>query len=211
MTKDNRHTEEAETVRRKSEFLKRVEDFASYMQKEYIDGSDDRSLIISAGERRFGGDSQGGMCHVMLGPRDMNTAAAACMVREDGFREVFATVIRDGADAAADLDGAIRSGRRRLRTGYGIALLSAFWSGIIIGLQVLGMTDWVTTVTNLLLMAFVGVTLWRAIRPMRAEVARLEERRRRERQAYVQQRMEKLFAETLRRLTGRDGDDEDDD
>lgn len=204
---DNRQTQEAATVREKSEFIKRIEDFANYMQKEYIDDCEGRSLLISAGDRSLG-DSQGGMAHIMLGDRAMNTAGLASMMRQDGFDDVFrmARIVSTDDDSMGDV---ISSKRRRLRILYGMAALSAFWTLCIVGFQIVGIGNWITTVSNLLLTAYIFFILWREILPLRRQVARLKAAEREEQEARKKRKMAALFFESLHHLMQRDDDDDD--
>lgn len=204
---DNRQTQEAATVREKSEFIKRIEDFANYMQKEYIDDCEGRSLLISAGDRSLG-DSQGGMAHIMLGDRTMNTAGLASMMRQDGFDDVFrmARIVSTDDDGMGDV---ISNKRRRLRMLYGMAALSAFWTLCIVGFQIVGIGNWITTVSNLLLMAYIFFILCREILPLRRQVARLKAAEREEQEARKRRKMAALFFESLHHLMQRDDDDDD--
>lgn len=203
---DNRQTQEAATVRERSEFIKRIEDFVNYMQKEYIDGCDGRSLMISAGDRSLG-DSQGGMAHIMLGDRDMNTAGLASMMRQDGFSDIFrmARIVSADDDSMGDV---ISSKRRRLHVDYGIAAMLVVWTLCIVAMSIAGIMHWVLTLTNLALMAFTLLNVWREIRPLRRQVARLKAAEREEQEARTRHKMAALFFESLRHLTHREDDDE---
>lgn len=203
---DNRNTQEAATVREKSEFIKRIEDFANYMQKEYINDCDDRSLLISAGDRTLG-DAQGGMAHIMLGDRVMNTAGLASMMHQDGFGDMFrmARIVSTDDDSMGDVIG---SKRRRLRWLYGMAGLSAFWTLCIVGFQITGIANWITTVSNFLLMTYIDLSLWREIRPLRRQIARLKAAEREEQEERKKRKMAALLFEAIHHLMQRDDDDE---
>lgn len=202
---DNRQTQEAAKVREKSEFIKRIEDFANYMQKEYIDEGN-RSLLISAGDSSIA-DSQGGMAHIMLGDRAMNMAGLASMMRQDGFGDLFrmARIVSTDDDGMGDV---ISNKRRRLRMLYGMAALSASWTLCIVGFQIVGIGNWITTVSNLLLMAYIFFILWREILPLRRQVARLKAAESEEQEARKRRNMAALFFESLHHLMQRDDDDD---
>ena len=204
---DNRQTQEAATVREKSEFIKRIEDFANYMQKEYIDDCEGRSLLISAGDRSLG-DSQGGMAHIMLGDRTMNTAGLASMMRQDGFDDVFrmARIVSTDDDGMGDV---ISNKRRRLRVDYGIAAMLVVWALCIVAMGITGIMHWVLMLTNLTLMAFTLLNVCREILPLRRQVARLKAAEREEQEARKRRKMAALFFESLHHLMQRDDDDDD--
>ena len=203
---DNRQTQEAATIRQKSEFIKRVDDFASYMQKEYIDEGSERSLLISAGDRSIG-DSQGGMAHILLGDKTLTTAGLVSMMQHDGFSDLFRMARIVSADYE-DLDEVISGRRRRLRMLYGTAGMSALWTLCIIGFQIVGVAHWITTISNLLLMACAGFMLWREIRSLRRQIARMKATDRKEHEARMKHRMDTFFDELLRRVKMDDDDDE---
>lgn len=207
---DNRHTEEAASVREKSEFLKRIEDFASYMKAEYIDGGG-RSLIISAGDRNLDGGARGGMAHIMLGPPEMNVAALASMMQQEDMGDVVKRARLECAEDDETLGGALRRKRRSLRIGYGFAVLSALWTLFFVVSALWGPTSWLTTVSNLLLMAWVNFLIWREVLPLRRQVARLEDIRHREAAARTKREMERLFMESLRHIAENRRDEDDDD
>lgn len=210
--RDNRHSEEAARVREKSEFLKRVDDFARYMNMEYIDGSDDLSLMICAGDRSMDGASKSGMAHIMLGSQVMNTAALDSMLREDGFGDVMkiARLVNAGTDD--DMDTAIRYKRRRLHIDIGIAVLLVVWTLCLIAMGVFGVMHWAMTLSNLALMAFTWLGVLREIRPLWRQVARLEADAREERKSRMElyaREVQKMTSDLIRRLERLRGEDDD--
>ena len=165
---------EAREVRRQSEFLKRVHDFAAYMHKEYISESNgEMSLFISANDGTLGDDKVGRMQCVMGSEALVATGLASLM--EDGdSRELF-RVARRMADDYDDLPKRRKELRLQRMVLYTLMAVSALWACAIILLQVFGVADWITTVTNLLLATFVGLQLWSFGIDLRHKTARLRE------------------------------------
>ena len=102
---------EAQQVRQRSEFLKRVHDFAEYMHKEYIAESDgEMALLINASDGTLGDDKVGRMQCVM--GRDALVITGLASWLEDGeHREMFC-VARRMADDYDDLPQRCKELRR---------------------------------------------------------------------------------------------------
>lgn len=201
-------TAEARELRERSEFIKRVTDFAQYMQKEYVDGSDGEvAMMICASDRSFS-DEKAGAATIVMGGKATMTAALAEMMREERTGELFrvARMVAGEAQSASEDAGPLK---RRLRTGYGMAGLTAFWTLCIVGFQVWGVANWITTVSNLLLMAFVGFQLYGLIRDQRRKLQAIEREERRDRRDRVQMGMA-AFAEMMRRMAQKNDEDEED-
>lgn len=204
---DNRQTQETAEVRENSEFIKTIESFARYMHKEYIEDSDGRSLMISACDR-FTDDSQGGMMHIMLGNKTMITAGLASMMRQDGLGDMFrmARIVSTDDD---DMSDVINSKCHRLRKLYVISAFSALWTLCVVGFLIVGIANWITTISNLLLLTYLGFILFREIRPLRRQIARLKAADREEQEARMKHRMFTFFNEMVRRTMMNDDDDDD--
>ncbi len=165
---------EAQQVRRQSEFLKRVHDFAAYMHKEYISESDgEMSLFISANDGTLGDDKVGRMQCVMGSEALVVTGLASLMEQGDN-RELFRAA-RRMADDYDDLPERRKDLQRQRRMLYTLMTVSALWACAIILLQVFGVANWITTVSNLLLMTFVGLQLWSFRADLNYKLARLHE------------------------------------
>lgn len=165
---------EAQQVRQQSEFLKRVYDFAEYMHKEYIAESDgEMSLFISANDSTLADDKVGRMQCVMGSEALVVTGLASLMVEGDS-RELFRAA-RRMADDYDDLPQRRKELRRQRRVLYTLMTVSALWACAIILLQVFGVADWITTVSNLLLTTFIGLQLWSFRADLRRKLARLRE------------------------------------
>jgi len=165
---------EAQQVRQQSEFLKRVHDFAEYMQKEYIAESDgEMSLFISANDNTLGDDKVGRMQCVMGREALVATGLASLMEKGDN-RELFRAA-RRMADDYDDLPQRRKELRRQRRVLYTMMTISTLWACAIILLQVFGVANWITTVSNLLLMTFIGLQLWSFRADLRRKLARLRE------------------------------------
>lgn len=165
---------EAREVRRQSEFLKRVHDFAEFMHKEYIAESDgEMSLFISANDGTLGDDKVGRMQCVM-GQEALVVTGLASLMEEDNNRELFRAA-RRMADDYDDLPQRRKELRRQRRVLYTLMAITALWTCCIILFQVFGIGRWITTVSNLLLMTFVGLQLWSFRADLRRKLARLRE------------------------------------
>ena len=87
--KGNYDSCEAQQVRQQSEFLKRVHDFAEYMQKEYIAESDgEMSLFISAGDSTLG-ENGVGRVQCVMGQQWMVASGLASWLEDGDHRELF--------------------------------------------------------------------------------------------------------------------------
>ena len=165
---------EAQQVRQQSEFLKRVHDFAEYMHKEYIAESDgEMSLFISANDSTLADDKVGRMQCVM-GQEALVVTGLASFMGEGENREIF-RVARRMADDYADLPQRRKELRRQRRVLYTLISITALWTCGIVLFQVFVIANWITTVSNLLLMTFVGLQLWSFRTNLRRELARLHE------------------------------------
>ena len=170
----NYDSPEAQQVRQQSEFLKRLHDFAEYVQKEYIAESDgEMSLFISANDGTLGDDKVGRMQCVM-GREALVVTGLASLMEQGDNRELFRAA-RRMADDYDDLSQRRKELRRQRRVLFTMMAVSALWACAIILLQVFGIGNWITTVSNLLLMTFVGLQLWSFRTNLRRELARLHE------------------------------------
>ena len=178
------------------------------MQKEYIDGGEGMSLMISAGDRNLG-EGQGGMMHVALGDRTLTVATMASMMQQEGFKDMFrmARVVSTHDDGIEDV---IRSKRKELRMLYFVAELVAFWTLCIIAFQIAGIGNWISTVSNLLLLVSSLYLLQRNIRPLRRQVARLTASEREEREDKRKHHMAVMagFFEAMRQRLEQGNDEE---
>ena len=165
---------EAQQVRQQSEFLKRLHDFAEYVQKEYIAESDgEMSLFISANDGTLGDDKVGRMQCVM-GREALVITGLASFMEEGDNRELFRAA-RRMADDYDDLPQRRKELRLQRRVLYTLMAVSALWACAIILLQVFGVADWITTVSNLLLTTFIGLQLCSFRADLRRKLARFRE------------------------------------
>lgn len=165
---------EAREVRRQSEFLKRVHDFAEYMHKEYISESNgEMSLFISANDGTLG-DDKVGRIQCVMGSETLVITGLASFMEEGDHRELFRAACRM-ADDYADLPERRKELRRQRRVLYALMTISVLWTCGIVLLQVFGIGSWITTISNLLLMVFVGLQLWSFRVDLHHKTARLRE------------------------------------
>ena len=165
---------ETQQVRQRSEFLKRVHNFAEYMQKEYIAESDgEMSLFISANDGTLGDDKVGRMQCVM-GREALVVTGLASLMEDGDSRELFRAA-RRMADDYNDLPQRRKELRRQRRVLYVLSGATVLWACAIILLRVFGVADWITTVSNSILAAFIGLQLWSFGIDLRHKTARLRE------------------------------------
>ena len=161
----------SDSIRESSEFMKTVTDFARYAHKEYIDGHDGRSLIISAIEKETG------MQHAILGDGELATAGLVSMMKQRGlapmFRRAYVVATEMGDD---NLAAAVSRRRKALRSTYVTFAACGLWTLCLIALQVLGLAHWITTVSSLLLMAVTLFILGCRIDELRRSLKKLSRR-----------------------------------
>lgn len=216
MKTDNGQSQEAQTVRQKSEFIKRVEDFARFMDPEYITDND-RSLCIIAGDCLDRERGVHAMAHIMIG-HDRVTRCAIRSMMEDNDK--FSSLVHelcdnDGEDRSVeDIDEEIARKQKNLKRSIFIAVLDGIWSVALIALQVFGIAHLLTTISSLLLMALCGMFIGRNIKTLRMAIARLKQLRKRAvgRQKMMS-RVARLgdFLRHMREQIEEDAADEDDD
>ena len=165
---------EAQEVRQQSEFLKRVHDFAEFMHKEYIAESDgEMSLFISANDSTLA-DDKVGRIQCVMGQEALVVTGLASFMEEGENRELF-RVARRMADDYDDLPQHRKELRRQRRVLYTLISITALWTCGIVLFQVFGIGNWITTVSNLLLMTFIGLQLWSFRDDLNRKLARLRE------------------------------------
>lgn len=165
-------------VVQKSEFVKRIVDFTRYMKKEYMDDDGERSLLVAALDNTVQGVPPIGT-FIALGKKRLVVANLACAFQQ----EEAAEILRLASQAAGETDtGHLDAGvlRRHLLYGYVIASVVVLWMLFIVGMQVAGISNWITTVTNLFLMSYVLYVVVRSVLVQRRTLRCLEEERRRE-------------------------------
>ncbi len=156
---------------RQSEYIKRVVDFAKYMQKEYIEEDGDKCLLISAGDRNADVDKRG-IIHAVVGNKEMVIATMVSLMKQKETAEIFrmARIVNSDVDDFTDV---ISVKRRRLRMLYLWGALSALWVLVLGIFTALGVCNWITTISSLLLMGYVAYLLVREICTLRRQITRL--------------------------------------
>jgi hypothetical protein len=205
---ENERTQESEAIRKESEFIKHVEDFARYMHKEHIEGREKCAMIISAVDDLD--DTRKAMLNVVLGNKMLNISAMASMMQRKDLSGMFRQARMESMQDDDVLEEAIKEKRGVLRRLYGMAALTIFWTLCLIGFYFWDVSTLISTISNLLLMGFVGYMLYREITLLRRVVARMEQDLCEERKARVEHFMEKakqLFGSLIQRLQQDDDDD----
>lgn len=199
---------EAQQVRQQSEFLKRVHDFAEYMHKEYISESDgEMSLFISASDSTLADDKVGRMQCVM-GSEALVATGLASLMKEGDSRELFRAARRMAGDYD-DLPQRRKELRRQRRVLYVLAGATVLWACGIILLRVFGKADWISTITNSILTAFIGLQLWSFGIGLRHKAALLREDESDHAHYVADRKLEEIMRQFINKFR-REQDDDDD-
>jgi hypothetical protein len=144
------------------------------MHKEYIsENGGEMSLLINASDGTLG-DDKVGRVQCVMGRDALVITGLASWLEDREHREMF-RVARRMADDYDDLPERRKELRRLRMVLYTLMTASALWACAITLLQVFGIGNWITTVSNLLLMTFVGLQLWSFRADLRRKLARLHE------------------------------------
>lgn len=171
----NRQSAEAQDVRERSEFLKRVTDFAEYMWKEYIEPSGgERSLIICAGDATTDDDDVL-RTQCLMGKHVQVSAGLASMMSNADYQPVF-RLARRMADDYDDLDDRRSKLRRDRRLLLTVIAFCTLWAAVLVTLLIIHIMmhrSVLTDITSLLLMAVLALNLYPRWRDMQRERRRL--------------------------------------
>lgn len=201
----NQETAEARDLCQRSEFIRRVEDFARYMQKEYIDDDDDMALLVCAIDRSIGGD-QVGAANIVLGEKDLMVRGLSEMMGDQRMRMLFRVARAASSDVDGGLSEVIAERRSRLRTFYRYAAMCGLWAAVLIAFGVAGIVHWTITITNIFLMSLYGLLTYREIREQRRRLARLLATERKDLEDKAAHRMATMISQMQSRM--RHGEDE---
>lgn len=204
MTEQEKKT--AEKLRNSSEFIKTAESFADYAHKEWIlDCADQRALLMCCVDRTVP-DGIGSM-GVATGNGTL-ISAALMQLQENGTISRIFRDARLASDTAEDYDEMIRDTRKFLRTAYCLVALVVFWTLCVIAFQILGTAHWITTVSNLLLIVWMGYRLGYEIKHARRKMKRLTKAARRERANRLEQKIRSFLDALTKRNSVEDDEDE---
>lgn len=190
-----------------SDFLKMVSDFAEYMDKEYIEKDDGRLALMICAADKDAPTGRTAAANICLGNSLVMTAGLASMMGSDDTREIF-RIAREVADEVDDATEDADAVRHKLRIAYLLAGVLIFWTSCIIGLQAWGVSNWITTISNLLLMVLCAIRLWPVIRDLRRILRHIQEKQRQRLMKHINRGI-KAIATALRNLTAPDGEDDD--
>lgn len=198
--------QDARQVMSESEYIKAADSFARYAHKEWMEGNlEDRALLMCCIDRTISDGT--GYMRVITGDRDLVTAAVMRMMDDEDLQEIFRKA-RVASETTEDLDKEIRKIRSRLRVFYILAVVATVWTVFLVAFHFLVGGSWLMTISNLLLMVFVGIQVGRGITDLRSMLQRLTSADRR----YHEERAEhfaRTFFDALRRRIEQDGDDDD--
>lgn len=201
------NVEQSSNVCERSEYIKQVKDFASYIHKEYIEQSDERILLICAADNDVPG-TQGCMTHILTGNKQLGVTAVSEMIREKEFNLLFrmARVMNNDDEDFADV---IHIKRRHLRRLYALAVVELLWTLSLIAFLIFGISNWISTISNLLLMVLVGYYLSGEISKIRRQIKGLQNECKDDRAAKAAHSLATFFEMLKRKLQENDTDDED--
>ena len=189
-----------------SEFVSAVDSFARYASEEWVRGNgDNRAILIGCVDALASDDGTVVVC-ASAGAPSLLTAAVSSMMRSEDLGGVF-NEARILSGCAPDTEKQEKEERRRLRTSYMQAAVSALWTLFLVVYWAIGLSNWLTTLSSVLLMAVCIMLLWRDISARRRQLEELRSLRRREAED-----MAASAAGMLRRVMrgNRDEDDEND-
>ena len=159
---DNFNDPRVKEIYQRSKFLKQVYDFAYYVQGEYIEDSNDRTLIVIAADNGLD-NGHLSVSSMAIGNNAVLNRSFAIALSDKEMQEQL--------QIACDIIGARQSDqtedigqiRRTIRKLYWFSALVIVWSIVSIILTVVGFFEIAPTISALLLMAFLGCLLYREI------------------------------------------------
>ena len=191
-----------------SEFLRQVEGFCRFASQEYIAGSDRKALVVSCADLDVP-DAPGGLVFGQ-GPKCLVENAIRQMKRDDGLREMLIRAAREAGEMEKDRSAEIAGLRSMIRKDYVAAGLTAFWTLCLIAFFVLGISNLITFISNLLLCIWLNVLIWHDLLPRRRKVMELESGAMQDLMAKVEGKLSQMGAvlDGLRRRMMEDDDDD---
>lgn len=209
MANNNIHKTDEQIVVQNSEFLKRVNDFASYMNKEYIsqDGDDIGMLVCAADTSAV--ENAVASVNIVMGSKMVIAHGLSSMMQDEDLKGLFHAASKASEDEH-DIMVNISSLRKRLRMGYLIAAFCAVWIVLIIAGHIAGVADLMTTVSSLALMAVSAYQLYPVLRDLRRKIRIYDEEQRQAERRRDQKRAAEALAGFLREMCPNDGDDDND-
>ena len=109
----------------------------------------------------------------------------------------------------SSLEEAISEKRKKQRTLYGYSVLVGVWAAALVAFWLAGTANWITSVSNLLLVSFYAFMLYILIRDNRRRLKRLKIKENQEMKDKVDYRMAKMFSEIASRMHLNDENDDD--
>jgi hypothetical protein len=151
------------------------------MAPEYITGSDNlRSLCIIAGDCLNEREGRLAMAHIMVGDNRVARGALRSMMESsEDFASQVHELCDDDSRSVDDLDEEIGRKQKRLTRSTWLAVGIAAWSAALIAFPLVGLSNWITTVSSLLLMALCGMFICHDIKTLRTDIASLKQLRKR--------------------------------
>ena len=170
MTEEDKQT--AENVLNASEYIKAANSFGKYAYKEWVEGNlDERAMLLCCVDRTTPDGT--GMMNISAGDRDLLGVAVMEMMKDERLASVFHNA-RIANETVDDMTDNIKTIRKQLRSYYGLAAVAALWTLCVIGFQLWGVADLITTISSLLLMVFVFLNVGREIMERRRMLKRLQ-------------------------------------
>ncbi len=134
-----------------SPYLKVVNDFSKYIEKEFISPSKGERAIFITAVDSYMSDSTFGMLHTVMGQNGINAKGVALVYhRDDDARKI----INVGRTLAMDLHEEyhnIKSYSHQKNFYLGVNIVSFLWLIAVVCFGVFGIASWHTTISNIIL------------------------------------------------------------
>ena len=168
----------------------------------------DKAMLICAIDGEVG-EGRAGMAQIVLGEPRMVTAGLSSMMSEERMSHIFRAARVASAMEDSSLQDAISEKRKKQRTLYGYSVLVGVWAVALVAFWVAGIANWITSISNLLLVSFYAFMLYILIRDNRRQLKRLKIKENQEMKDKVDYRMAKMFSEIASRMRLNDENDDD--
>ena len=211
---DNRASSEAKQTLSSSEMIRTVVQFAEYIEKEYTSEGDDRAMFIAAMDADMPGLSgRMSLFTNAIGQRGgVLYALVKAMRNNEGVRDLLneARVLSlTDPDSTGDLADRLADTRRRERLTWGYVAICALWTLTLAAGWALGLFHALTTVSSLLLMAFLFWLIGRELKALRRQRRRYQQAAGEDREQH-RKMAAATFMHMLKQAAGRAAEDDDD-
>jgi len=197
---------EKEKVEVKSEYLEVCKNFMEYAAKDYINGTDgQRCLMVIAGDEMLPGNKRGVFC-AGTGGRALLAEMLAEAMDNEKFEDLFkaARMVSKSVDL---YDYDTKQVRHEIRIGHIMTALVVFWCLCLLSFQLFGVSNLITTVSNMLMMAWVSFLHYRRMKDLYRRLHRIEEQRK----EFLEEKLKHAFKGLVKSMMALKKSDEDND